>query len=553
MTSATGPGTATAAPGEVWEAFARAVGKEHVSTAPDEIAACLDNTLGITRALAGVVRPGSVEEVQDVVRAANAHGQPLYPVSRGMNVGNGSRLPAGDGQVLVELGRLARIRSVDTDHGYAYVEPGVTQLDLSAHLKDSGAPFFPDVTGAATGASVLGNALEGGLGYTSRGHHRETLSDLEVVLGDGTLLRTGVFPGTGPDLSGLFVQSNFGIVTCARVELVPRPEAYASFRVELARDRDLEQLIDVLVRLRLHGQLDCLTHISNPLRAIGSVKSRDTTAYRPAAPWSAHGALYGSRAQVAAQRRGIRGALRGIASVRFFTDAGLARRRRAAHTLHGLQRLPLLPRAVSARAGALRQLLDNHQDIHELMRGTPSDAAFDHISRSLGWERLGLIWYSPSIEARGARVRDVVRVAEPVYREHGFAFSASFIMATTDRAVGVLGLTFDKHDPRDVARAHACYGHLVAEMEGIDVLPYRKNVLDSHLTRYPDPGRARALARLKRALDPGGVIAPRRYGIAADAADAAAARRADAATEQQADTAAVRRVDAAAHEADATE
>ncbi|MEU0922700.1 FAD-binding oxidoreductase [Streptomyces malaysiensis] len=499
---------------DLFQRLARIVGEEHLTSAPEEIEAGLDNTLGMKRTMVGIVRPGSVAEVQEVVHAANAHRQPLYPISRGMNVGNGTRLPSGDGQLLVDLSRLSRVRSVDIDHGYAEVEPGVTQLGLATRLEELGAPFFADMTGAATGASILGNALEGGLGYTERGNHRNTLSDLEVVLGTGTLLRTGTFPGVGPDLSGLFVQSNFGIVTCARVELVPMPEAYASIRVEVPHDQHLERFVDALVRLKVHGQLGCLTHISNPLRAIGAAKSRDSTAYRPPAAWSAYGALYGSRRQLTAQRRRITAALRPIGQVQYFTDASLSRRRRLAHTLDGLARLPLGPlRALTTRADAVRQFLENHQDIHDLMRGVPSDAAFDHISRDLGWERLGLIWCSPTVAADGAAVRDLVRTAEPVYREHGFAFSASFILATPDRIVGVLGLTFDKHRQDDVARAHQCYGHLVEALEGIGARPYRKNAIDTCRTRYADPGKAETLDLLKKALDPGGVIAPHRYGI----------------------------------------
>src|SRR3546814_5485470 len=88
---------------------------------------------------------------------------------------------------------------------------------------------------------------------------------MEVVLADGSLLRTGMgaIPGSkswhvykrglGPVLDPLFVQSNFGIVTRMGYWLMRKPDAYAPLFLTVPRDSQLEQAIDILRELRLAG------------------------------------------------------------------------------------------------------------------------------------------------------------------------------------------------------------------------------------------------------------------------------------------------------------
>ena len=62
---------------------------------------------GGDRPPAGVVYPGSTADVQAIVRAANTHHVPLYPISTGNNIGLGWRSASEAGQVVVDLGRQA--------------------------------------------------------------------------------------------------------------------------------------------------------------------------------------------------------------------------------------------------------------------------------------------------------------------------------------------------------------------------------------------------------------------------------------------------------------
>ena len=60
-----------------------------------------------------------------IVRLANEHKTPLWPVARGKNLGYGGASPRMPGTMVLDLGRLNRILEVDEKLGYCVVEPGV--------------------------------------------------------------------------------------------------------------------------------------------------------------------------------------------------------------------------------------------------------------------------------------------------------------------------------------------------------------------------------------------------------------------------------------------
>ena len=136
------------------------------------------------------MRPGNRDEVQSVVRIANRFRVPIYPFSTGKNWGYGSRVPVTDG-VLLDLGRLNRILDFDESLAYVTLEPGVTQRQLFAFLRDRGSRLWMDATGASPDCSIIGNTLERGFGHTPMGDHCSNVCGLEVVLPTGDCIDTG--------------------------------------------------------------------------------------------------------------------------------------------------------------------------------------------------------------------------------------------------------------------------------------------------------------------------------------------------------------------------
>lgn len=215
----------------------------------------------------GAVRPGDVEEVRAIVRAANEFGVALWTSSRGRNFGYGGAAPVRAGDVALDLRRMNRILEINEKSAYAVVEPGVSTGELLAEIERRGLHLWPGTTSSPY-SSVLGNSLDRGIGYDPLAERTESLCGIEVVLADGTLVRTGAGSvsgstvwhenkyGYGPALDGLFTQSNFGVVTQAGVWLNPEPEAFRHSELYLEDFSQIEEYIDILGRLRRTRVID---------------------------------------------------------------------------------------------------------------------------------------------------------------------------------------------------------------------------------------------------------------------------------------------------------
>lgn len=112
-----------------------------------------------------IVYPSSTDEVQTIVRWANRHMIPIYPISMGRNVGYGGSAPRVPGSVVVDLGRrMDKILKIDGSSASCLVEPGVSYFKLYEEIQNTGLPLWID-TPDLGGGSVLGNAIDRGVGY----------------------------------------------------------------------------------------------------------------------------------------------------------------------------------------------------------------------------------------------------------------------------------------------------------------------------------------------------------------------------------------------------
>lgn len=179
-----------------------------------------------------VVYPKSTEEVAEIVRIAKKHQQPLTAFGVGSSL-EGHVIPY-DGGITVDFSEMNRILEVRPEDFLVRVQPGVTRVQLNEELKKYGL-FFPVDPGAD--ATLGGMAATNASGTTSvkYGIMRDQVRDLEVVLPDSSIIRTGNLAAkssSGYHLNGLFVGSEgtLGLFTELTLRVHGIPEHIAAAR-----------------------------------------------------------------------------------------------------------------------------------------------------------------------------------------------------------------------------------------------------------------------------------------------------------------------------------
>jgi FAD/FMN-containing dehydrogenase len=169
-----------------------------------------------------VIAPGTVDELQAVVRISAEAAVAVFPRGGGASYTDGY-LPTRDHAWIVDLRRLDRIVDINEMDAYVTVEAGVTWTALKAALDAKGlrTPFRGPFSGlvATVGGAVAQHAISHGTG--GHGGVANSVVSLDIILANGEMLRTGsasrVSAGEaadgaapflrdfGPDLTGVFI------------------------------------------------------------------------------------------------------------------------------------------------------------------------------------------------------------------------------------------------------------------------------------------------------------------------------------------------------------
>ncbi|AKT42164.1 FAD-binding protein [Chondromyces crocatus] len=243
----------------------RALGPSKVLTSPD---ACLayagDDSDQEPVAPDAVVLASSADDIAKAVRAASEAEVPIVPRAGGSGKSGGC-VPVAGGVVIATLGMNA-IQEISREEQVAVVQPGVILGDLHAAVEAEGM-FFPPDPNSLRMCALGGNIAENAAGPRAfkYGSTRDYVLGLEVVLVDGTQLRTGkrtVKGVTGYDVTSLLVGSEgtLAITTAATLRLIPKPHAVttllALFPDVQASGRAVSAMIAAGVRPRCIELLD---------------------------------------------------------------------------------------------------------------------------------------------------------------------------------------------------------------------------------------------------------------------------------------------------------
>ena len=294
-------------------------GKEHVFDAKADGAKPYHELFGgiadDDTAFEAVVLPANTDELQAVVRAVAGQGYSLWSTPNA--AGNGAVLgPAGKPAVIVDLQRLNRILEVNTSSACALVEPGVSYRQLHDYLQEKGIPLWVD-SDRNPDHSIAGSICSRHYGYTPYGDHMLMQCGMEVVLGSGELLRTGMgaVPGSdtwqlfkynfGPYLDGLFTQSDMAVVSKIGLWLMPQPPVYKPFMITLPDETALAAMLEALRPLKISGAIPNTVAISSrafevalhhKLEELGDNRPLDPATLKTitgVGEWNVFGALYG--------------------------------------------------------------------------------------------------------------------------------------------------------------------------------------------------------------------------------------------------------------------
>lgn len=223
-------------PATLSAALERIVGIERVLTADADRRFFSQDIAGPRAHVAAcVVQPQTVEELAATVATAVAAGHAVVPRGGGSSY-TGGYVPPRDDCILLDTRGLERVVEINTSDMYVTVEAGCTWQALLAALEPHGVrtPFWGPLSGAT--ATIGGSLSQNSIlwGSARYGVSAETVLGLEVVLADGSMLRTGAaasatarpfFRYYGPDLTGLFLGDTgaLGIKARATLRLIRRP------------------------------------------------------------------------------------------------------------------------------------------------------------------------------------------------------------------------------------------------------------------------------------------------------------------------------------------
>ena len=543
--------TADRVPERALAAMRAVVGDAYVSTEATDLDQAGRATIPDPKRPAAIVSPASAADVAAILRICAQHRLPVWPVSTGRNWGYGSATAVREGSVLLRLARMNRILEVNDRVAYAVIEPGVTYRQLRAHLDASHPGLWCDTTDGPPEGSVIGNALDRGLGVTHYGDHFATLCGMEVVLPTGEIVRTGGGPegcktwhthkwGVGPYVEGLFSQSNLGVVTQAGVWLMPKPEAFASFAFDLTREQDLPRLIEIVRELALRNILTSAVHLVNDICALSVLAQypahlvtkhsrlpseilAQMRAQYLVPSWSFGGGFQGTARQVRGVKKELRKRLAPLGRLLFVDDSvvRLARGVNAA-ARSGVFAKPL-EWAVRRFAGKSLEMLAAGPHIHAVLKGIPSDYFVRHAYFKSATPKpdradpdrddIGLIWFAPIAPMTGENVSEVLGICRPLFERFEFDFYAALLVQNARSMIVLTSIFFRKDDPGQTENARALYRELNRATSQAGYQTYRMGVGSMAGLAQTAPEFVAFTRKLKVAADPDGILAPGKYGI----------------------------------------
>ena len=435
----------------------------------------------------------------------------------GRNVGYGGSAPRVPGSVVVDLGkRMNKILKVDAENASCVVEPGVSYFALYEEIQKRKLPLWIDSPDLG-GGSVLGNAIDRGVGYTPMGDHFANHCGMEVVLPNGEVLRTGMGalpgkdgednptwqafqPAYGPYSDGIFSQSNFGIV-CKMGMWLMHETGHQSYMLTFPREDDFSKIVEIirpLAQKRILGNIPQLRHVVQELNVTGLPKAHwysgdgpipatDIRKHASSLPcgecsWVFYGTQYGDEASIQSQLNIIKSEFFKISGTKFFLPKDLPKD----HYLHSRA-------LVCSGVPVLREL--------DWLNWKPNAAH---------------LFFSPITPTTAKDAQVVQDINVRLHKKYGIDLFPTLCVAGREMHY-ITNIIYDRSSNDEKKRAAGLMRELIAECAREGYGEYRTHVLFADQVAGTYNWNNNSLMRfnetIKDALDPNGILAPGRNGI----------------------------------------
>jgi 4-cresol dehydrogenase (hydroxylating) len=488
-----------------------------------------------------VLYPKDTREVSECVKIANKYLVPIYSISRGNNWGYGSRIASKDGCVILCLEKMNKILECNETLAYMTVEPGVSFKQAYQYLNERGLDVISPAIGSTKDASLIGNALERGVGKSIFGDRFNHCCNMEVVLPNGDIINTGfgnienvksknVFKwGLGPVLDGLFSQSNFGIVTKMTFWLTRKPKHFQMLFFTIKNKEQLSNAIDCLRELRLEGTISTTSTLSNYYRILSMKQKFPFDKFNEneqlskeyadkfkednlnGAMWFGDDGILSATKQIGkARAKRIKQVLGKAVDKVIIIDGNKAKI------------LGILAKPIKLILGVdVKDLIYFYYNSFYLgkpmekqlaicywrMRMEPSE------NIDIDKDRCGVISLNPSIPFTGEDVTKGLEIVERVFAKYGFEPNFGLNFMNDRHLLFVHQILYDRKVAGHDEKAMECYNEVTEELLKAGYPPYRLGVQSMDKMFSTSKEYVDFVNSLKRSIDPNNIISPSHYGI----------------------------------------
>lgn len=455
------------------------------------------------RIILGIAYPSTMEQIIKFIKIANKFQIPVYTVSGGKNWGMGSSKPVCDGCVIINLSHLNKIIEINEEYEYAVIESGVTVGALYNYLKNTNSELVANVGGGGPQVTIVGNTLDRGSGIYGVKKLEEILA-IEAITGNGDVIRTGYwnlikssndttnithfYPyGYGPDLRGLFIQSNMGIVTKMVTKLHKKQRNIILHGI-VSHDK-LDQLVDTFKELREKNVIG-----GGVTFFISSKKSKN--------PNVGLVLLNGSYNMMVSAKKEILNINQNLYNIKleFFDSENLDQEDVPTYIKDTIHRMYYGNSEKHYYLSKLSNKINKtSKSAKNLDLNTDIDSKINH---------LGFLVVNASCPFKGIIAKQVVQTIQSVSEDFDIAFSDLGGYGLKFHAA----MLFDRNNKNDCKKRHKLKNQLFNKLFDIGIYPQRLDIdnMGDFTDKYSKEYKS-VLQSIKKSIDPNCILSPGRY------------------------------------------